>query len=83
MDHKWGRNLFAQGLGDLGFTLCARVAGGIGGEFWLTNHNRPPAVEMWYVPTDTSVPYFRGTVGFFPGHRNFPYGWPVDADGPV
>lgn len=82
MDHKWGRDVFNYGLGDLGATLCSRFHP-LDLRIVVTNASGSGAeVIAFQVPADTlsDAPYTQ--VGFFPTAPHFPYGLIVDDDAP-
>lgn len=83
MDHSWGRNIYAAGLGDFESTLAARIPGFVG-EWYLVNRDRrAPTAVVVRKPLDTepSVPYIYSTVAKLTA--NFPYGVVVTPDAPV
>lgn len=83
MDHKWGRNVAAEGLGGLGATLAAYYSEGIR-PYWLTNSigpgNHPYAV---FVPADVQAPFEIFEVESANASLHFPYQMHVSPDGPV
>jgi len=54
LDHKWGRDVFKQGLGSLGATLAARFHP-VDLRIWVTNASGPDAeVIAFQLPPDTA-----------------------------
>lgn len=83
MDHKWGRNITLYGVSQPGVTLTARVPGAIG-IVVLTNYLTSGGDAIYTrVPADTRPddPYTYEAVARQAEH--FPYGLPVEPDGPV
>ena len=83
MEHKWGRNVSEYGVGSLGATLAARLLGEP--HVIVTNNQDVPThvfcvVEALLFPDS---PFGYAYLGKVPGHPNFPYGLPVEPDGPV
>jgi hypothetical protein len=83
LDHKWGRNVSAYGLGDTGATLAARILT-LATATAIINVRSPGGTVM-------SWQYLGNIQGYMPGgfltmpdpSENFPYGFIVEADGPV
>jgi len=83
LDHSWGLNVAAQGLGDLGATLAARDLAFGPVPLWVTNANDGVQYLSVHVPADTSpdAPYvmnWQPMIG-----RHFPYLRIVPPDVPV
>jgi hypothetical protein len=83
LDHKWGRNVYTYGFGSLGATLVARFWS----ETWfnwvyITNAQGWPP-WWWLIPLDTGLANPYTVVGVAGVEGNFPYGLPVEADGPA
>lgn len=83
MDHKWGREVFKTGLGDMGATLASRSLAPFG-NVWVTNAIASPGVALAViVPLDTAPDDTYFAFGFGTGGLHFPYGFDVEPDGPV
>jgi len=93
MEHEWGRNMVDAGLSDIGFdhppypSVGGRMAAQLLllPDWYLVNLRRPGRKEalLVHVPTDMSVPYDYGMIGFGPAAGHFPYGFPVVPDVPL
>lgn len=83
MDHKWGRNVFALGVGSSGATLAARLNPGTPDHRCLTNeHQLEGFATLWTLPDMASDdPYSLGLVPT--GGMGFPYGFNVEPDARV
>lgn len=56
MEHSWGRNIYAIGLGDTGASLAARDV--FSGILYLTNERLPfPFVRYWLIPSVFTLNY--------------------------
>lgn len=83
MDHEWGRNVTRYGLGNAGASLAACFLAAP--SLILTNGRDtadPSLALVWNLP-DTGTPFY--TVGGIDvtGLGNFPFGFSVEADGPL
>jgi len=83
LEHEWGRNVMAAGLGGLGATLAAKLHGVTGA--YVTNIPSPDGIRHWIVtvPADMHVPYYFDLNGILGGGDRLPYGYTVDPDSPL
>lgn len=83
MDHKWGRDVLELGMVSTGATLAARYVT----QPHIVLTNAPGFAggtrQLWFTHPNTDLPWVVHSVGFPPGLGNFPYGEPVEPDGPV
>lgn len=83
MDHKWGRNVTLLGVGGTGCTLAARRLDSPFIDIVTNELSGTGSARIWrvlaFLPFDGL--YLPQSVG--PVTGNFPYGIPVEPDGPV
>lgn len=80
MDHSWGRNVLAQGLGDLGYTLAARLGPFFPANSWIGNRLFEDVVLIVRLPLDPTTQPYNFIERARAGPGNFPYGFDVVPD---
>ncbi len=83
MEHEWGRNVHAKGLGDLGATLAAHIFGLTGAYLINSDLGFPGYAVTAYLPSDMTLPISFGLSAKNPLFPHFPYGRLVDTDAPL
>lgn len=83
MESKWGREVFDQGLIDIGASLASRLSL-FPPRYFLTNAPANPGFCIVAVlPAETPIYYQIGQMVKRVQGTNFPYGWDVDPNVPL
>lgn len=75
--------MYAYGLGDTGATLAAHYEGQPSAILTNAPGQSPGTFKLWIISLDTDLQWIEYNPGKVAGHPHFPYGFPVEADGPM